>query len=167
MEDDPFGATSEAEQAWLDRHGYPNALQMQEYSSASDEQLRAAAESGDEVARTMLNSRELERGTEGAEDALLYAGAMGNSFALELLSSFHSGAMRGDPIFGHALSKVLEWQGNYQISLMRNMSMRAPLSESDRILAESEALMIFNQFLDLRQEIYDQSPPVDPRPGGG
>lgn len=167
LEEDPFGANSEAEQAWLDRHGYPNALQLQEYTSASDEQLLAAAEAGDEVARTLLDFREFERGSESAENALLHAGATGNSYALELLSSWHSGSEYGDPIFGHALSKVLEWQGNYQISLLRNMGMRTPLSEADRILAEAEALMIFNQFRELLQEMGDPSPPVDPRPGAG
>lgn len=167
LEDDPFGASSVAEQAWLDRNGYPNAIQMKEYTTASDESLQMAADSGDTVAKTYLDFRNFVRGVEGAESALLHSAAMGNSFALESLSSFHSGSSRGDRIMGYALSRVLEMRGNHSAGILRNMTMRTPLTDIERLNAETEALAIFNHFLELRRENQVTTPPVDPRPIGG
>lgn len=140
---------------------------MAEYPVASDEKLQMAADAGDAVARTLLDFRHFESGVEGAEDSLLYAAAMGNSYALELLASFHSGSRRGDPVFGYALSKVLEWQGNYAVSMLREVGMRTPLSTRDRLQAEAEALALFNQILEFRRSTPDAPPSVDPRPESG
>lgn len=44
LEDDPFVAESEEERRWLDRNGYPNAVQWESYTQASDYELSLAAD---------------------------------------------------------------------------------------------------------------------------
>jgi len=165
LEDAPFLPQSEAEQNWLDRHGYPNAEQFSEYQSASDAQLEQASDAGDTVAETYLNVRKLQRGDENAEAALLRASALGDSFALELLSSTLA---RADPVDGFALSRVVEMRGNFAIAHARDLFFPAQLTAAERVDAENRARAYFKLLSEYQQEIQGKgASPFDPRPAGG
>ncbi|MFC6840983.1 hypothetical protein [Xanthomonas theicola] len=57
FENDPSGAESKAEQAWLDRHGYPNEKQWEADALAPEVLLRQATEAGNRAAQAMLDAR--------------------------------------------------------------------------------------------------------------
>lgn len=167
LESDPFGAHDEAEQAWLDRNGYPNEVQWKVYKAASDTLLAAAAEAGDPVAKTMLASRRLMAGDMSAVEDMLTAGAHGSGFALEMLSAFMAGSSsHGDPITGYALSRVAEMRGNYRLALGRSIMFPEPLTPIQKIRAEAEALKIFQALNDIHSKSGKGEDPIDPRPLG-
>jgi hypothetical protein len=166
FETDPFYPKSKDEQAWLDRHGYPNAEQWREYNVASDTQLEQAALSGDVVAETLLNARLLNRGDESAETALLYSAALGNTFALEMLSStLASGGKSSNPIDAYAFSRVAEMRGNLTLGMGREMFFPVRLNSSQRVEAEARALNYFNMLLEVQKQIQgNNATTIDLRP---
>lgn len=166
FETDPFSPKSKEEQAWLDRHGYPNAEQWREYNVASDTQLEQAALNGDVVAETLLNARLLNLGDESAETALLYSAALGNTFALEMLSSSMATGKNGlDPIDGYAFSRVAEMRGNLTLGIGREMFFPTRLNSSQRVEAEARALNYFNILTEVQKEIQGKNAiTIDPRP---
>jgi len=154
FETDPFYPKSKEEQNWLDRHGYPNAEQWREYNAASDEQLEQAAANGDTVAETLLNSRRLYAGDVSAETAMLYSAALGNTFALEMLSSSMATGKNGhDPIDGYAFSRVSEMRGNLTLGLGREALFPVRLNNQQRLEAEGRALYYFNILSEAQKEI--------------
>lgn len=154
FETDPFYPKSKEEQNWLDRHGYPNAEQWREYNAASDAQLEQAADNGDTVAETLLNSRRLYAGNESAETAMLYSAALGNTFALEMLSSSMATGKNGhDPIDGYAFSRVAEMRGNLTLGLGREALFPVRLNNQQRVEAEGRALYYFNMLSEAQKEI--------------
>jgi hypothetical protein len=169
MEDDPFAPQSEAEQRWLDRNGYPNAEQWSEYPQAGDAQLEQAANAGDIVAETFLNVRKLQAGDEAAEGALLYSGALGNTFALEMLSSVFSGSGKlRDPMEGYALSRVAEMRGNLSLGLARELLSPNRLTQQEKAEAEVRALQYFKLLMETQKETQGiDVVSFDPRPVGG
>ncbi|MEJ7746017.1 MAG: hypothetical protein WKF61_04540 [Luteimonas sp.] len=163
LKGDPFLATSKAEQLWLDRNGYPNAEQWEIYSQASDSLLATAADSGDSVAKVMLNIRRLTAGDMSATQELLATGANGSSFALEMLSSFMAGSSKGDPMTGYALSRVVEMRGNYRVAMGRDVMFAKHLNPVQRMEAEGKAMEIFNAMKKNRKG----GGFIDPRPIDG
>lgn len=154
FETDPFYPKSKEEQDWLDRHGYPNAEQWREYNAASDAQLEQAADNGDTVAETLLNSRRLYAGNESAETAMLYSAALGNTFALEMLSSSMATGKNGhDPIDGYAFSRVAEMRGNLTLGMGREALFPVRLNNQQRVEAEGRALYYFNILSEAQKEI--------------
>ena len=164
LEDDPFLPRSRAEQDWLDRHGYPNALQYSEYQAASDQQLQQAADAGDELAKTYLNSRKLLQGDKDAEITMLREGALGNSFALELVSS---AIAHDDPVEGYALSRVVDMSGNFAIAQARDLFFpgASSLTIAQRTEAENRARAYLQLFKEYRRETEGPGATFfDPRP---
>lgn len=166
FENDPSSPRSEQEQAWLDRHGYPNAEQWVEYNAASDDLLAQAASNGDAVAEIMLNARRLRSGDQDAETALLYSAALGNTFALEMLSSTIVGGGRsGDPIDAYAFSRVAEMRGDLTLGMGREMFFPVRLDSAQRAEAEARALNYFNMLIEIQREVQGENATItDPRP---
>lgn len=166
LADDPFIATSIAEQKWLDRNGYPNAQQWRTLLQASDFQLRDAALAGDEAAKTLLDQRRLMSGDDTAIDNMMRDAATGSTFALELLSSTLAGP-GGDQVMGYALSRVVEMRGNYRVAIARDFMLHHPLSQSEKMRAEKIAIEMYNSLRQLQIKLEGpNSTPVDPRPVG-
>lgn len=157
LTEDPFFAESAAEQAWLDRHGYPNAEQWKVYTQASDSQLQIASAQGDRAAKALLLQRNLMAGEEGAIAEMLGEGATGSIFALELLSSTLANR-QNDRVMAYAISRVAEMSGNFRIAGGRDLMFEEPLTPAERIDAEREAFRIYADL--------SRSPSfrVDPRP---
>lgn len=143
LEGDPFTANSPEEQAWLDRNGYPNAVQWETYSQASDGLLLAAASAGDSVAKAMLDNRRLMAGDKSAFQDILESGAAGSLFAMEMASSYLAGSSKGDPITAYALSRAVEMKGNLRVALGRDAMFRKPLNPLQRMEGEAKALAIY------------------------
>lgn len=168
LDDDPFMATSKAEQSWLDGNGYPNAKQWAVYMQASDLQLREAAEQGDRGAKTILDHRRLMAGDDAAVTDLLTEGAKGSGFALDMLASYLASTRGGDRQTAYAVSRVSEMRGNLRVAAARDLMFDAPLTNSERMQGDQEAMDIYNSLYELQRKIRgSSSSPVDPRPIGG
>lgn len=174
MEDDPFGAASSEEQAWLDRNGFPNKTQWETYQSAPDAALEQAALAGDKPAASLLDFRRMLAGDEQAYASLLDAAALGNDFALELLASYmfrssrQSSLIPADPKFGMALTRVMEWRGNYSAASSRTAMHRDQFDSLEWIEIDAQAMGILRAFNDAHQAAYgSHANPVDPRPVKG
>ncbi|SDQ57085.1 hypothetical protein SAMN05216569_1632 [Pseudoxanthomonas sp. CF125] len=168
LADDPFMATSKAEQSWLDRNGYPNAKQWAAYAQASDQQLREAAEQGDRGAKAILDHRRLMAGDDAAVTDLLTEGAKGSGFALDMLASYLASNRGGDRQTAYAVSRVSEMRGNFRIAAARDLMFDVPLTNSERMQGDLEAMDIYNKLYELQRKIRGpSSPPVDPRPIDG
>lgn len=165
LEEDPFTATSPAEQAWLDRNGYPNAIQWETYSQASDGLLLAAASAGDSVAKAVLDNRRLMAGDKSALQDILGSGAEGSLFSLELASSYLAGSSKGDPITAYALSRVVEMKGNLRVAMGRDAMFRKPLDPLQRMEGEAKALAIYRSLNAANRS--GRNNVVDPRPIDG
>lgn len=167
MEDDPYGPRSRAEQEWLDRNGFPNAQQILEYQRASDLQLEQAANAGDRVAETFLNARKLGAGDSSAEGALLHAGALGNTFALDMLSSVLSGpGPLQDVVDGYAFSRVAEMRGDFTRSLARMA--RPEIDAFSKYEGEIRAMAYLKLIIEIqREEQGNSAVTFDPRPISG
>lgn len=158
LESDPFGPTSEAEQRWLDTHGFPNARQWETYTTASDYLLEQAADSGDQVARTMLDARRLREDPE-ARTRLFSAGAEGNIFALNSLAAYMMGSKDGDLQVGYSLSRVAEMRGDSRLAMARDVGMPRRLSDLEKMQAEADAIRMNNQLDRIYRDIHGASPP--------
>lgn len=168
LDDDPFMATSKAEQSWLDRNGYPNAKQWAAYMQASDLQLREVAERGDRGAKTILDHRRLMAGDDAAITDLLTEGANGSAFALDMLASYLASTRGGDRQTAYAVSRVSEMRGNLRVAAARDLMFDTPLTNSERMQGDQEAMDIYNSLYELQKKIRGpNSSPVDPRPIGG
>ena len=162
LEDDPFGAQSVLDQQWLDRNGYPNALQWRAYAGASPDALRQAAAAGDSLAAIQLESWRLIQGEASALDALFEHARRGSLFALELAASAHAGSSRvRDPAMAYVLYRVLELRGNHASALARELTVGAALPALERLEAESLALGLY---ADLFGDRHLQPCAADPRP---
>lgn len=170
LEDDPFAPISQADQDWLDRHGYPNAMQWQEYQTANAAVLEQAAAAGDTVAETYLNLQKLQGGDSQAEASLLYSGALGNDFAIEMLASVFGGTgKRAEPVEANALSRVLEMRGQVGHGI-RELFYPVQLDPLQRMEAEVRAVQYYNLLVEVQREAQGPNAVVfDPRPitGGG
>ncbi|MBS7457172.1 hypothetical protein [Coralloluteibacterium stylophorae] len=164
LEGDPFGPRSAAEQAWLDRAGYPNAEQWAAYEHGSDYLLEAAAAKGDTAAATMLALRNLRNGDPDAKERLLELGADGSLFALEMLSSHIAGPMQGNLSEAYAVSRVAEMKGNFVLSLARDYTMPRQLTQQERVAGEEAAIRLLNKLNEIALLKTGRVPPVDPRP---
>jgi hypothetical protein len=160
LESDPFLAESAEEQRWLDRHGYPNSVQYQAYSVATDGLLQQAADSGDRIAGVFLDSRKLLGGDPDAAGRLLFAGSKGSSFALANLQAYMAGTSDGDRVLAYALARVMEMKGDSRSALVREGNFASPLTMDDRHRGELMALQILEQF----QEDAGSANLNDPRP---
>lgn len=168
LEGDPFIATSKEEQSWLDRNRYPNAKQWIAYNQASDGLLAQAAAAGDRTAAIMLDHRQLVAGDDSKIDALLTEGARGSTFALDILASFLANGDSGGRVTAYAISRASEMRGNIRLGPARDVMFNSPLSPSDRIKGEAEALEIYSSLFALQKKMQGpNAKPVDPRPIGG
>ena len=158
LESDPFGPTSEAEQRWLDAHGFPNARQWETYTTASDYLLEQAANSGDQVARTMLDARRLREDPE-AKTRLFSAGAEGNIFALNSLAAYMMGSKDGNLQVGYSLSRVAEMRGDSRLAMARDVGMPRRLDDLEKMQAEAEAIRMNNQLDRIYREKHGSDPP--------
>lgn len=158
LESDPFGPTSEAEQKWLDTHGFPNARQWETYTAASDYLLEQAANSGDRVARTMLDARRLREDPE-AKTRLFSAGAEGNIFALNSLAAYMTGSKDGNLQVGYSLSRVAEMRGDSRIAMARDVAMPRKLNELEKMHAEADAIRMNNQLDRMYRDKHGALPP--------
>lgn len=143
LTDDPFGPDSIAEQAWLDRHGFPNKEQLLAYSQANDYVLEGAAKTGDLIAGIELASRQLSAGKVEAEKVLLDYAADGSTYALNALAQRLGGNPRTkmhDPVKAYAYSRVAELQGDVKIGLVRDVLLSTGLDPTQRLEAEAMAL---------------------------
>ncbi|WP_242004234.1 hypothetical protein [Xanthomonas sontii] len=165
FENDPFFAESKAEQAWLDRHGYPNEKQWEAYMTAPEALLKEAADAGDMAAKAILDARLLPTDQQ-AQQRLIDAGAEGNLFALNMLASYQGGASNGDPVAAYALSRVLEMRGDTRAGITRDAMITKPLSTQQRTLGESEALRINDAINNMYKSKYGTDPKLDKRPIG-
>jgi len=168
LQDDPFAPKSAAEQAWLDRNGYPNAAQYSTYASATEMQLLQAVSAGDKMAKVYLDQLRMRRGDKNAETDLLMAGAMGNSFALEMLASeLASKRIGSDPIEAYALSQVAVMRGNFALALARDLFYPVHLTIAQRTDAEERARYYFQLFMEQQQKTQGATAVFfDPRPIG-
>lgn len=158
-----FGGDSIEEARWLDRHGFPNALQWERYTRASDLQLEQAALAGDTVARSMLDARRLRTDPQ-AEARLLLAGAEGDLFALNQLAAFKAHRRDGAGE-AYAISRAAEMRGDLTLTLTRPIMLGGRLPEEQRLLAEAEALALNRHLNQLyRQKHGVDPPPVEQRP---
>lgn len=168
LDEDPFVATSKAEQSWLDRNGYPNAKQWAVYTQATDLQLREAAEQGDRGAKTMFAHRRLLAGDDAAVTDLLTEGAKGSGFALDMLASYLASSRGGNRQTAYAISRVAEMRGNFRVAAARDLMFDTPLTNAERMQGDQEAMEIYNSLLQLQRKIRGpHSSPVDPRPIDG
>lgn len=158
LESDPFGPTSEAEQRWLDAHGFPNARQWETYTTASDYLLEQAANSGDQVARTMLDARRLREDPE-AKTRLFSAGAEGNVFALNSLAAYMMGSKDGNLQVGYSLSRVAEMRGDSRLAMARDVGMPRRLDDLEKMQAEADAIRMNNQLDRMYQDKHGSPPP--------
>lgn len=133
LDDDPFVATSKAEQSWLDRNGYPNAKQWAAYTHAPDLQLREAAERGDRGAKAMFAHRRLMAGDDAAVTDLLTEGARGSGFALDMLASYLASSRGGNRQTAYAISRVSEMRGNFRVAAARDLMFDTPLTNTERM----------------------------------
>ena len=158
-----FGGDSAEEARWLDQHGFPNALQWERYTLASDLQLEQAALAGDTVARSMLDARRLRTDPQ-AEARLLLAGAEGDLFALNQLAAFKAHS-RGGAGEAYAISRAAEMRGDLTLTLTRSIMLGGRLPEEQRLLAEAEALALNRHLNQLYRQKYGvDPPPVEQRP---
>lgn len=166
LDGDVFIATSVEEQAWLDRNGYPNSKQLQAYANASDAMLAAAASDGDRVAKVILDGRRLIAGDLDASTSLWDAAVDGSGFALGTLAGYFGGSQKdGDPKSAYALSRVAEMRGDYRQALSRDLLVRKPLTPTERLEAESQAMKLFQELSSARRGRYGPNVSlVDPRP---
>lgn len=169
FDDDPFIAESIAEQAWLDRNGYPNSEQWRTYSTAADAELVQAGSAGDSVAKVMFDARRFLAGDAEARNDLLHAGMEGSLFALELLSSSLAGSPQWrDPVGAYAVSRVVELKGNNRTAMGREVMFQQPLSQMQRIEGESRAYELLKEINDAQARTGRKGAGiVDPRPTGG
>lgn len=158
LESDPFGATSEAEKKWLDAHGFPNARQWETYTIASDYLLEQAANSGDRVARTMLDARRLPDDPE-AKTRLFSAGAEGDIFALNSLAAYMAGSKDGNLPVGYSISRVAEMRGDARVAMARDVMMPRRLTDLEKMQAEADAIRMNNQLDRIYQDKYGSPPP--------
>lgn len=158
FESDPFGPTSEAEQRWLDAHGFPNARQWETYTLASDYLLEQAANAGDRIARTMLDARRLTDDPE-ARTRLFSAGAEGNIFALSMLAAYMMGSKDGNLQVGYSLSRVAEMRGDSRIAMTREVGMPRKLDDLEKMQAEADAIRMNNQLDRMYREKHGAPPP--------
>lgn len=149
-EDDPFDGRTREEQRWLDAHGYPNTAQWASYSSASDAMLEQAANGGDKLARTLLDSRKLP--DRMALDRMMSSAVDGNYFALQLLASHFASTGRAGNINAYGVSRVLEMRADPSAALGREIMFSAPLTVDERMQGEAEALRLNATFNQLYQE---------------
>lgn len=162
LEDDPFLAGSREEQKWLDRNGYPNRIQLEKYSLASDYMLEQAASNGDTVADVVLQGRRLiGNQSDLAAERLMELARNGSGFALSTLSAFMAGSSEGSPEIGYALSRVAEMRGDSRMALGRDAMFRRPLTPEQKLQGEAEAFRIFNE---MRSSSKIGKAFVDPRP---
>lgn len=166
MNDDPFGPTSEEEKAWLDRNGYPNAKQLEAYSSASDSLLATAAASGDQIAEVTLASRRLMAGDPKAGDDLLASAVAGSGYALDLYAAYMAGSKsNGSVQAAYVLSRVAELRGNYAHAMSREVMLPRQPNQIERLRWGAEANSLFIQLQALHQDIYGNSSSwIDVRP---
>ncbi len=158
-----FGGDSEEEARWLDRHGFPNAVQWRQYPAASDALLEQAAAAGDGVARTLLDERRL-RTDPDAQTRLLLAGAEGNLYALQVLSAYKA-RPKGEVGEAYAISRVAEMRGDVMLSLSRPVVFAGRLSQVDQMTAEAEALVLNHHLNQIYRQKYGVDPPaIEPRP---
>ncbi len=162
LESDPFGPTSEAEQRWLDAHGFPNARQWETYTLASDYLLEQAAKSGDGVAGTMLDARHLSDDPE-ARTRLFSAGAEGNIFALSSLAAYMMGSKNGNLQVGYSLSRVAEIRGDTRIAMARDVGMPRKLGDLEKMQAEADAIRMNNQLDRMYRDKHGSPPPPPTR----
>jgi len=174
LDDDPFGAASIEEQAWLDRNGYPNKAQWEAYQSAPDAALEQAALAGEESAASLLDFRRMLAGDEQACASLLDAAALGDDFALELLASYmfrsseRPSRIPVDAHFGMALTRVMEWRGNYSAAISRTAMRRDQFDSVEWFEIDAQAMEILRAFNDAYRAAYGaDANPVDPRPVKG
>lgn len=158
LTDDPFGATSKAEQYWLDGHGFPNEQQWAAYSTASDGLLEQAAAAGDSVAKTMLDIRKLPTDPE-AKTRLVEAGSEGDLFALNSLAAYLAGSRDGDILAAHAVSRVAEMKGDLRLGAARDFMMPRELDPAEKLIAEADALRLYNQLNLIYRERHGVDPP--------
>ncbi|NYZ62708.1 hypothetical protein [Luteimonas deserti] len=166
LEDDMFGPQSKAEQAWLQRNGYPTKEQIQAYSVATDAALEQASRRGDQVAQTFLDMRKLMEGDESAEVRLLDQVAKGYTYPLLSMAGYYAGSQTGrDVPKAYSYTRVLEMLGDTKMGLVRDMLLPAQPDPSQKLEAESQALAHYNALLQRRRELVGpNAPPMDPRP---
>lgn len=166
LADDPFAPSSKEEQAWLDRNGYPNADQINAYSTASDATLEQAATAGDKVAANFLESRRLAAGDPNAEKHLMGMAVEGSTYALTSLAGyFGQVGARGNPSKAYAYSRLSEMRGDLKAGLTRDLVLTRPLDPIKRLEAEANALAMFEAMTQLRRKRFGPNvPAVDPRP---
>ncbi len=166
LEDDPFGASSVAEQKWLDRNGYPNQEQWAVYSRTSDTLLSKAAETGDRIARTILDLRRLESGDLSAQEDLLAAAVGGSGFALDMYASFMAGSRSGNEKTAYIISRVAEMRGDHRQVVSREF-VRVRPTQQQRLEWGMEANALFNNLNKLHSKVYGDSKSwIDSRPVG-
>ncbi len=166
LETDPFIAQSVEEQSWLDRNGYPNEKLWAVLSQATNAQLSEAAAAGDRAAAALLDQRRLMAGDEDAIGSMLEAGAGGNLFALNLLSSTLARKPQ-DRVMAYAISRTMEMRGDLRASIARDMAFPQMLTQSEVLEANVEALRLYENLLRVQRETKGPgSPAVDPRPLG-
>lgn len=163
LNNDPYQPTSKAEQAWLDRNGFPNSEQFRAFSTATDQTLEQAAASGDSVAKVFLSTRKLRRKDPAAKDELLAEAANGSTFALANLASFEAGSPSGDPVIAYAFSRAWEMKGDHGAATAREFIFPKPLTQQQRLEGEREAVELFDA---LRRKSSKGAQFVDPRPTG-
>jgi hypothetical protein len=162
---DPFGATSVAEQQWLDRNGYPNEKQWAAYKTASDGLVAQAAAAGDPLARIEADSRRLMKGDMSGQDGLMKAAVEGSQYALETLAAFHAGSGQGDRKSAYMLYRFGELRGNTTMAIVRNQLVDQ-LTPLQRREAEAGALQLFHQTSSHTRSRTGPRASVDPRPFG-
>jgi len=163
LEDDPFAPQSVDEQNWLDRHGYPNARQWETYSQLSDGLLQVAADSGDLVAKTMLDARGLP--DRAAVDKLLLSAANGDDFALQLLSARLAAVPgEGNLIDAYAVARVSEMRGNTSAAITRESMFSSSLTPEQRMRGEANAVLLNSTLNSLYEKKFGTKYPVDFRP---
>lgn len=168
LEGDPFRPVSKEDQRWLDRNGFPNAEQFRTFMKSDIENLRLAAQAGDKIAETIMNAKLLATtGAEAAEAeaALYYDAALGNSFALSMLSGHKTGT--GELVEGLALARVAEMRGDYSTGDGNRMMWEDSLDPVQRARIAEESRRIHALFEETRREVLGVNQPLyDPRPLG-
>lgn len=149
LESDPFEAGSVEEQRWLDRNGFPNEEQFRVYSTASEGLLRAAAQSGDRLAKVELDGRLLMQGDQGAVGRLFESAEDGSLYALTKLAGYMAVSRDGSHSLAYSISRVQEIRGDTRIALARDILMRKPLDPLEKAEAEMNALKMAKE-LELR-----------------
>ena len=162
---DPGGARTREEANWLDRHGYPNALQLQMYDRISNAELNTLAKGGNLVAQATLGERlahsgDREHGIPMLRDAIL----RGSVYAIDAMAGVYVGAgNNADPITARAYYDVAAMRGDYRASLLAGMT--GNFSQSDQLRSSYMAAQIFQHLNSDRQRLYGSYFQYDPRPG--